>query len=66
MPLIIDDEAPALDTGRLTFRERLRTSRAAPIVSSSAIHDRMLGGCKPFFDAATLVWLKAGHGDLLQ
>ncbi len=66
MPLIEDDDSPALDTGRLTFRERLRTGRAVPIVSNRAIYDRLLGGCKPFFDAATLVWFKAGHGDLLQ
>ena len=66
MPLIEDDDSPALDTGRLTFRERLRTGRAVPIVSNRAIYDRLLGGCEPFFDAATLVWLKAGHGDLLQ
>ena len=48
MPLIIDDEAPALDTGRLTFRERLRTGLAVPVVSSRAIYDRMLGGYEPF------------------
>ena len=48
MPLIIDDDSPALDTGRLTFRERLRTGRAVPIVSNRAIYDRMLNGYEPF------------------
>ena len=48
MPLIIDDDSPALDTGRLTFRERLRTGRAVPIVSNRAIYDRLLGGYEPF------------------
>ncbi len=66
MPLIMDDDSPALDTGQLTFRERLRTGRAVPIVSNRAIYDRLLDGYEPFFDAATLVWFKAGHGDLLQ
>ena len=48
MPLIEDDDNPALDTGRLTFRERLRTGRVVPIVSNRAIYDRMLGGYAPF------------------
>ena len=48
MPLIIDDDSPALDTGRLTFRERLRTGRAVPIVSNRAIYDRLLDGYEPF------------------
>jgi len=48
MPLIVDDDNPALDTSRLTFRERLRTGRVVPIVSNRAIFDRMLGGYAPF------------------
>ncbi len=48
MPLIRDDDASPLDAGRLTFRERLRTGRAVPIISNRAIHNRMLGGYEPF------------------
>ena len=66
MPLIEDDDSSSLDTGRLTFRERLRTGRAVPIISNRAIYDRLLGDCEPFFDAATLERLKAGHVGLLQ
>ena len=51
MPLIFDDDNQALDTGRLTFRERLRTGRVVPIVSNRAIFDRMLGGYEPFLDS---------------
>jgi hypothetical protein len=58
MPLIMDDDTPALDTGRLTFRQRLRTGRAAPIVSNRATWDRLLGGYEPFFDAETLEQLR--------
>ena len=48
MPLIVNDDSTTLDTSRLTFRERLRTGRAVPIVSNRAIYDRMLGGYAPF------------------
>jgi hypothetical protein len=48
MPLIEDDDTQTLDTGRLTFRERLRTGRVVPIVSNRAIFNRMLGGYTPF------------------
>ncbi len=48
MPLIQDDDTSTLDTGRLTFRERLRTGRVVPIVSNRATFDRMLGGYAPF------------------
>lgn len=48
MPLIADDDASALDPGRLTFRERLRTGRVVPVVSNRAIFDRMLAGYAPF------------------
>lgn len=48
MPLIVDDDSQSLDSGRLTFRERLRSGRAVPIVSNRAIHDRMLGGYESF------------------
>ncbi|MCB0207201.1 MAG: hypothetical protein KDH89_20465, partial [Anaerolineae bacterium] len=51
MPLIFDDGDQVLDTGRLTFRERLRTGRVVPIVSNRAIFDRMLGGYEPFLDS---------------
>lgn len=51
MPLIRDDDASPLDAGRLTFRERLRTGRAVPIISNRAIHNRMLGGYEPFLAA---------------
>lgn len=47
MPLIVDDASP-LDTGWLTFRDRLRTGRAVLIVSNRAIFDRMLGGYESF------------------
>lgn len=47
MPLIMDDDSP-LEPGQLTLRERLRTGRAAPVVSNRAIFDRMLGGYAPF------------------
>ena len=48
MPLILDDEQLAVDSARLSFRDRLRAGRVTPIVSDDAVFDLMLGGYQPF------------------
>ena len=48
MPEIDDDDSPALDPARLSFRERVREGRVVPIISDPAIFDLVLGGFQAF------------------